>query len=276
MRGCEGAGVLGCEGARVRGCEGARVHNCWMRNLIQRFAAIVVVLACAQISSAQTADEVIEKSIAAMGGRAAMEKIKTRQTTGTLTLSTPAGDIPGEIEVTNAAPNKTRTVIKADLSSLGAGPMLIDQRFDGTTGYVLDSLQGDRPITGDQLANMRANSFPHPFLNYKGIGTSVKLSGKEKDGTRDAFVLVFEPASGPVVRQYVDAETYLPLKAIIKLTLPQVGEVEQTARSSDYRDVDGMKVPFKLEVSSAVQSFTIVISKVTNNVPVDDKLFVKP
>jgi len=247
-----------------------------MRILIQRLAAVVVLLAWAHVSSAQTADEIIDKSIAAMGGRAAMDKIKTRQTTGTLTLSTPAGDIPGTIEVTNAAPNKARTVIKADLSSLGAGPMVVDQRFDGTTGYVLDSLQGDRPITGDQLANMRANSFPHPFLSYKALGTTVKLAGKEKDGTRDAFVLTFEPSTGPTVRQYIDAETYMPLKAVIKLTLPQVGEVEQTARSLDYRDVDGMKVPFKLEVSSAIQSFTIVISKVEHNVPVDDKLFAKP
>ena len=37
-----------------------------------------------------------------------------------------------------------RTVIKADLSAFGAGQLLIDQRFDGTTGYVIDSMQGDR------------------------------------------------------------------------------------------------------------------------------------
>ena len=42
-----------------------------------RFALVAVVLAWAHIASAQTADEVIEKSITAMGGRAAMEKIKT-------------------------------------------------------------------------------------------------------------------------------------------------------------------------------------------------------
>ena len=247
-----------------------------MKLLAQRVALVAVVLAWAQVVSAQTADEVIEKSITAMGGRAAMEKIKTRQTTGTITLTTPAGDIPGTIEVTNAAPNKARTVIKADLSSLGAGPMTIDQRFDGTNGYVLDSLQGDRPISGDQLANMRTNSFPHPFLGYKANGTTVKLLAKEKVGARDAFVLQFEPASGPSVKQYIDAENYLPLQAVIKLTLPQVGEVEQTALSSDFRDVDGIKVPFKLQVSSAIQGFTIVISKVEQNVPVDDKVFVKP
>jgi hypothetical protein len=247
-----------------------------MRNLIQRFAVVVVILAWAQVSSAQTADDVIEKSIAAMGGRAAMEKIKTRQTTGDISLTTPAGDIPGTIEVTNAAPNKARTVIKADLSAFGAGPMVIDQRFDGTNGYVLDSLQGDRPIGGDQLANMKANNFPHPFLNYKAAGATVKMAEKEKVGGRDAFVLVFEPASGPAVRQYIDAETYMPVQARIKMTVPQVGELEQTVVSSDYRDVDGVKVPFKLQMSSAVQGFTITISKVQHNVPVDEKLFAKP
>jgi hypothetical protein len=247
-----------------------------MSILIRRVAVVAVVLAWAHVSSAQTADEVIEKSIAAMGGRAAMEKIKTRQMTGTITLSTPAGDIPGTIEVTNAAPNKARTVIKADLTSLGAGPMVVDQRFDGTTGYVLDSLQGDRPIGGDQLANMRANSFPHPFLDYKARGTRATVSGKEKAAGRDAFVVVLEPSSGPAVRQFIDAETYLPIQSVIKLTLPQVGEIEQTARSSDYRDVEGVKVPHKLEVTSAVQGFTVVIAKVENNITVDDKMFVKP
>lgn len=246
-----------------------------MRNLIQRSAVLVVLLAWATVASAQTADEVIDKSIAAMGGRAAMEKIKTRQTTGTIALTTPAGEIPGTIDVTNAVPNKARTVIKADLSAFGAGPMVIDQRFDGTNGYVLDSLQGDRPIAGDQLLNMRTNTFPHPFLNYKASGVTVKMADKEKVGGRDAFVLIFEPSSGPTVRQYIDAETYLPVQAKIKMTLPQVGELEQTAASSDFRDVDGVKVPFKLQVSSAVQGFTITITKVEHNVPVDEKLFAK-
>ena len=247
-----------------------------MRIAIQRCLAVVVVLAWAHTASAQTADEIIEKSIAAMGGRAALEKVKTRVMTGAISLRTPVGDVAGTIEVTNVAPNKTRTLINVDLTSLGAGPMRLDQRFDGTNGYVLDSLQGDRPMAGDQLASMRASSFPHIFLNYKAMGISVKLTGKEKVGTRDAFVLLLEPSSGPTTRQFVDAENYLPVRAITKLTLPQVGELEQASDVSDFRDVDGVKVPFKVEVSSPVQAFTVVLSKVEQNVPVDDKLFAKP
>jgi hypothetical protein len=247
-----------------------------MRTFIQRFASVVVVLAWTHLAAAQTADDIIEKSIAAMGGRAAMEKIKTRSMTGSLTLGTPAGDIAGTIEIQNAVPNKTRTLIKADLSSLGAGPLEVDQRFDGTNGYVLDSLQGDRPITGNQLDNMKNSGFPHPFLNFKTVGATVSLAGKEKAGDRDAYVLVIEPPTGSVVRQYIDAETYLPIMTRVKTNIPQVGDLEQTSHTSDYRAVDGVKVPFKVEVTSAVQSFTIVISKVEHNVPIDDKLFVKP
>ena len=247
-----------------------------MRTLIPRFATVFVVLAWSHLAAAQTADEIITKSLAAQGGRAALEKLKTRQTTGTITLGTPAGDISGTIQIQNAAPNKNRTVLKADLSSLGAGPLEIDQRFDGTTAYELNSLQGDRPITGNQLDNMKNGGFPHPFLTYKAIGTSVSVKGKEKVGDRDAYLLVFEPTTGSPVNTYIDAETFLPIQTRVKTNLPQVGELEQTSKTSDYRDVDGVKLPFKIEVSSAVQSFTIVVNKVEHNVPIDDKLFVKP
>jgi zinc protease len=241
-----------------------------------RFALVAVFLAWAPIVSAQTVDEVIEKSITAMGGRAAMEKIKTRTMTGTLALSTPAGDIPGTVEVTNAAPNKLRTVIKADLSAFGAGQLLIDQRFDGTAGYMINSMQGDQPITGGQLENMKSNSFPHPFLDYKAKGVKATLSGKEKVGEKDAFVVVFEPATGSPVRQFIDAESFLPVRSMVKITTPQTGEIEQTADSSDFRDVDGVKVPFSVKLTNAMQGVTMTFTKVENNIAVDDKMFVKP
>ena len=176
-------------------------------NLIsRRLALALVLLSPAAVLSAQTVDEVIAKSVAASGGRAALLKLKSRSMTGTITLSTPGGEIVGSVEILNAAPNKSRSVIKADLSALGAGPLTIDQRFDGTAGYVLDTLQGNRDITGGQLDNLRNGSFPSSFLTYKEMGISAKLGDKQKVGERDAFVVIFEPPAGSVVRQYIDAE----------------------------------------------------------------------
>jgi hypothetical protein len=45
----------------------------------------------------------------------------------------------------------------------------------------------------------------------------VELAGKEKAGDRDAYVLIGKSKSGPFVRQYIDAETYLPLKTVMKV-----------------------------------------------------------
>jgi outer membrane lipoprotein-sorting protein len=225
---------------------------------------------------AQTADEIIDKHLTAMGGRAALGKLTSRSTTGTMTLSTPAGEVSGPIEVLNQQPNKSRTLIKMDLTSLGAGPMVVDQRFDGTSGYVLDSLQGNHDITGNQLENMKNSVFPSPFLDYKDRGTAVELGGKEKVGEREAYVLIVKPKSGSVARQFIDAASYLPIKLVLNVDVPQVGEVEQTIEFSDYRDVDGVKIPFTLKATSPVQSFTIAITKVEHNTKIDGALFSKP
>jgi hypothetical protein len=242
-----------------------------------RVALAVAICAVGPAAAAQTPDEVIEKSIAALGGRDAFAKATSRSTAGTIVLNTPAGDITGSLEVFEAPPNKVRTVIKADLTSLGAGPMVMDQRFDGHAAYALDTLQGNRDITGNQLDNMKNGAFPHPFLNYKAQGTTARLTGKEKVGDRDAFVVTFDPATGSAVRQYIDATTYMPIKSVVTVNVPQLGQdLEQTTEFFDFRDVDGIKIPFRLKVSSSVQSFTVNVTKVEHNAKLDPSMFVKP
>ena len=247
-----------------------------MRTVSRRLVMAVLLLGWVQAASAQTADQVVEKYLAAIGGRAALGKLTSRTITGTITLSTPAGDVSGPVEIMNQQPNKSRTLIKLDLSSLGAGQMVVDQRFNGTAGYILDNLQGNRDIAGNQLENMRNGSFPSSFLNYKERGATVELGGKEKVGEREAYVLILTPTSGSVVRQYVDAESYLAIRVRLKVEAPQVGEFEQTTDLLDYRDVDGLKIPFVVKSTSAVQNSTITVTKVEHNTPIDEALFSKP
>lgn len=241
-----------------------------------RLMIAMLVLSWAPLASAQTADEVIEKHLTAIGGRAALAKVKSRTMTGTIALNTPVGELAGPIEVMNQAPNKSRSLIKLDLSAVGAGELTVDQRFDGTAGFVADSMQGNRDITGNQLENMKNATFPTPFLDYKERGVTVELGAREKVGGKDAFLLTIKPKSGPAVRQWVDAETYLPVRVVVKVEVPQMGEVEQTTEFSDFRDVDGVKVPFTIKSSSSAQSFTITVTKVEHNGKIDETLFSKP
>jgi hypothetical protein len=202
--------------------------------------------------------------------------VTSRSITGTITLTTPVGELSGPIEVLNQSPNKSRQLITLDLTAVGAGQMVFDQRFDGTSGIVIDTLQGNREITGAQLETMKNEVFPSPFLNYKQGGAALKLAGKEKVGERDAYVVIVEPKGGWASRQYFDAETYLVIKAVATVEAPQVGQFEQTTEILDYRDVDGLKTPFQIKSSSTVQNFVINISKVQHNVAIDPSLFAKP
>ena len=247
-----------------------------MKKLLPLFA-IALLLSGVRSAFAQTADEVVEKSVAAMGGRAALMKIRSRSATGTIVLTTPAGEISGAIEIYNKAPNKSRSVIKLDLTQFGAGPVAIDQRFDGSAGYVMDPLQGNRDVTGNQLENQKNGSFPSPLLDYKERGVTATLLPKEKVDGRDAFVLQLSPKTGSAVKNYIDAESYLLVRSVLTVNVPQLNaDVESTVDVSDFRALDGVKLPFVTKLSSSVQNYTVTIAKVEQNTDIDDKMFKKP
>lgn len=246
-------------------------------------ALLVLVLSVAMTPSfapaaTQTADEVIDKHIAAMGGRDALMKLTTRKATGTMTVSTPNGNISGPFEVYSKAPNKTRLYVVLDLSPMGMNDKLtLDQKFDGTIGWALNTLQGDKQITGNQLENMKNQIFPNSLLNYKAAGVAVELLPNETVGGKSLIVLKLTPKTGSVTKLYLDPATYLAVRTSASVNAPDMGGmIDQVSEASDYRVVDGVKVPFKTTNSATgavSQSATLVYDKVEHNVTIDDAIF---
>jgi len=248
-----------------------------MKTAFRVTTSAVLLLVWANLAAAQTADEIIEKNLTAAGGRTAIAAVKSRVMTGAITLSTPVGDLAGTIEVYAKAPNKTRTLVKVDLTTLGGGTVINDQRFDGTSGYVIDSLNGNRDITGDQLEAMRNNVFPTPLLVLKERGFTTMLSGEDTVGGKPVSVITLTPKTGPSTRIFVERESSLVVKTSTTLTVPQLGgAIEQVTELSDYRDVDGLKIPFVIRTVNPIQTIVTRISSVTHNVDVDDGMFIKP
>jgi len=236
----------------------------------------LLVSALAGLASAQNADAVIEKHLAAIGGRDALSKLTTRKSTGTVTLSTPGGEFSGTIELLSKPPNKARLLMNIDLSAVGAGTMTIEQRFDGAAAYATNSMQGDVEVSAKQIDNMRNAVFPTPFLGYKERGAKLEQLPNEKLQGKDAIVLVLTPATGSPVRVFFDPETYLALRTVTTVNAAQLGgDVEQTTDLSDYRAVDGVKLPFRVVTINPAQTVTIALTKIEHNAPVDDALFVK-
>jgi hypothetical protein len=224
----------------------------------------------------QTADEIVEKHIAAIGGRAALAKITSRKAVGTATLAIEPGEIAGPAELYSKAPNKARAVISLDLTPLGMSEtMVVDQRFNGTEGIVKNSLQGDSPIDGNQLENMKNSTFPSPLLTYKEQGTKIDLLPRETIGGKELIVLQVTPKAGSAAKLYLDPQSYLLVRSSARVVLPDVGEVEQTTEQSDYRAVDGIQVAFTVINTTPMQKVTLKLTSVEHNVAMDDTMFNK-
>jgi len=240
--------------------------------------SLVLVPAAARTARAQTPDEIIEKHIAAIGGRDALSKLTSRRSTGSITLATANGDIPGTAEFTAKAPNKSRVHLELDLTAMGApDKVIIDQKFDGTTGVALNSMAGgETELSGNQLDNMRNNVFPTSLLTYKTLGYKMELLPKEQVNGKDAFVIRATPKAGSVTKLYFDASSYMLVKSVATINVPTMGgDIEQTSEQSDFRKVDGIMLPFLVVRTDPSQVATIKFTKIEHNVPLDDKTFSK-
>ncbi len=245
--------------------------------LLSLLVAPMLVAHAATQAATQTADEVVEKHLAAMGGRAALGKLTSRKATGTITVALgPQGTISGPVELYAKAPNKTRLYVVLDMSPVGLNDkMTLDQKFDGTTGWALNTLQGDKQITGNQLDNMKNSAFPNPLLNYKANGVTVELLPNETFGGKSLLVLRVTPKVGSVSKLFLDPDTYLLLRSSATINSPEMGgDIDQVSEASDYRTVDGLKIPFKSVQTAGPQLVTIVFDKVEHNVAIDDAMFV--
>ena len=239
-------------------------------------ASSLLVPAMASSGAQATADEIIEKHLAAIGGRDALAKLTSQKATGTMTITTPNGDLTGPVEMVSKAPNKARVYISLDLTPVGmSDKMVIEQKFNGTAGWMLNSMQGDQEITGNMLDNMKNNAFPTPLLGYKTAGAKVELLPKEDVKGKQALVVLYTPKMGSPVRMYFDPETFLLLRTKATINSPETGDLEQIRDMSDYRVVGGIKSPFLMVNTNSQQVLTIKLEKIEYNVAIDDAVFGK-
>ncbi len=101
------------------------------------------------------------------------------------------------------------------------------------------------------------------------------MTGTDKVAGEDAYIVSFEPIKGTPFREFYSTKTFMLLRRdgiIPSSTSDQ--SVPYTIMFSDYRDVDGIKIPFRT-VSSNIANGNIVtvVRSVKHNVPVDDAIF---
>lgn len=214
-----------------------------------------------------TIDQIVDKLIEAEGGRAALEKISSRQLSGTFEI--PAMSASGTIKGFAKAPNKMLMII--DVPGFG----VIQSGFDGTAAWAQDPMGGMRDITGAELASTKRDAEFHQSLRLKETFKTLTVKGKEMVGEKTAYLVEATPPEGKVEKMYFDAVTGLLLRHDAERESPQ-GVAKVESYFDDYKDVDGVKVPFTLKRVLPAFALTVKFDEIKNNVEIDNAKFAKP
>ena len=214
-----------------------------------------------------TVDQILEKYVQTLGGKAALEKITSTASKGTFEI--PAFGATGSAELWEKAPNKT--ALKLDIPGFG----LVLEGFNGAVAWSQDPQSGLREKTGAELAATKLDADFYKPLRLKQLYPKIAVKGKEKVGDKDMYVLTATPAEGSPETWYFDAATGLLARMDLERESPQ-GKMAVQVFLEDYKEVDGIKIPHT--VRQVTSAFTIIIKleEVKHNVAVDETKFNKP
>jgi len=151
------------------------------------------------------ADQIIDKYVAALGGKVAIEKQTSRVTKGTFDI--PAFGASGTWEGFAKAPNKSISII--DVPGFG----VVRQAFDGTVAWEDNPQVGMNEKSGAALTRVKLDSDFYRDIKLKELYPKMTVKGKQKVGEKDAYVIEATPTGASAETWYFDAETGLLLRA---------------------------------------------------------------
>lgn len=236
------------------------------------FIGIVgLMLFAAATVNAQTADTIIAKYIAQIGG---MEKLQAVKTVRQTAKFTGGGGFQAVIVTENKRPNRTREEFQFQ-------GMMGVSAFDGKTGWKIEPWQGKKDaelMSEEELkAAMDGADFDDSLINYQSRGIKIEYLGKDEfDGT-DIYKLKATLPSGTVKTYFMDTDYYVPIKIETKRVIRGM-EVEGETILGDYKEVGGVYYAHSIEsgAKGSPNKATITIEKIEINVPLEDTRFMRP
>jgi hypothetical protein len=222
----------------------------------------------ADVANLPTGEQVIEKFIEATGGRAAYEKLNNRISNGSFEM--PAAGIKASMSIIQAAPNKARVTM--DIPGVGK----VEQGCDGDTVWEKSDIQGVRILDGAERETMLRQLAFNSELNWKNLYKSAETVGAEDvDGKPAIKVKLVAARDESVMHNFYDKESGLLVRTDM-VAKTQVGDLPVTIRMSDYRDVDGIKIPMLATQNLGNMEQTITTESVKHNTEIPADAFTLP
>jgi len=210
------------------------------------------------------ADQLLDKYVAAIGGADALQKVTSRVQKGTLIAF---GGQHFPVDVYSKAPEKRLSVMH-----LSNGDSIT--AFDGKQGWL--SVPGRvHMMSTMENAAARIDADLYFPLHVKTLYEKFQVDAGEKIDGHDTYLVVGHNEGQPPLRLYFDKESGLLLRFVRYGETP-LGRNPTQIDYADYREANGLKIPFRWTLSRPGNQFTIQVEQLQQNVPVDDAKFVAP
>ena len=220
---------------------------------------------------AQSANDIVNKYIDAMGGKAKLEQLNSVYEE--ISTSAMGQEIPGKVWIVN---NKG---MRTEMSVMNQKIVTVMTK---DTGWMVNPLMGNsdpQPLPIDQVKESASKlDLRGQLLDYAAKGYTLTLLGKEAVAGKDNFKLKLVKG-GQAFTFFIDASTYLITKVAADAKISGQ-DINTEVEFSDYKKTaEGYTFPNTTTIhmnAGAAMEVKSVITKVTVNPTVDPQLFLKP
>jgi hypothetical protein len=211
-----------------------------------------------------TADQILDKYLAAIGGADALKKIKSRVQKGNIDAL--GSQYP--IEVYSEAPDK-----RVSITHPQGGTSVT--AFNGEVGW-LSIRDGFHRMTGPEREAARIDAELYFPIRVREMYKEFRVRpGEAIDGRPTYLVAAVKNPGHPPLRLFFDQETGLLVRQIRYAETP-LGRNPTQIDYADYKETNGVKIPYRWTLARPGAMFTIKVDQVQQNAPIDQNLFVPP
>lgn len=204
----------------------------------------------ANAADAPSAEKLFQKHLEAIGGLERVKKIEHIHAKGSVEVA--AAGMTMSIETWQAAPNSIRMTM--NLPGMG----MMEQGFDGETGWMMSPMTGPMLLEGVQLDEMKQQAMVGRDAKWKELYSSLETTGKEAFAGKPAWAVKAVTKAGSEQTIYFDAETGLQL-GFKGTQATDMGEVSAETVFTEWKEFDGMKMPVVTEVRLPAMGMTQVL-----------------
>lgn len=233
-----------------------------MKTILSKFLLLMAFGLSSFIVNAQTADEVIDNYITAIGGKEKWRQVKTMVVEGKI-------EVQGlEIPFTQKAIMNVGVRVDAEFQ----GQKIIDITTP-TAGWAQNPLAGKttlQPLTAEELKDkLDELDIQDDFVDYKEKGSTVEFLGKDEEDGNEYYKIKLTTKNEKETTYFFDTKTNLIYKQE-SISKQQGQDVKIVSKSLNYQSTDfGIKVPYKVDMGMMMN----VIKKITINSTIDESIF---